>query len=824
MISKTSKIEMGLSDMRRIGWSAVLFLIMILFLIPILIPILAPGARLPGEVMAGTLDDADDLSVPLKFLEKGDFKGAAQALEQDLFPAGEPEEDSLSTCKDLKRAVLLAHAYREAGFPGRGLDLLNRVRRGAEECPDDRFRALYFGFLAELSAGAGNRSDAEKALEKARSAARSSGKPAIEGILLNYIGRIALLKGDRPQALQTFAQGIEKIREALSQTAREREESYSNRFLNLGGTIRGLLARLHLQRAQIFASAGDIEDSVRELMKSDEELNQIPDTYEKGEMLIAAALLAEKLEKEMPIDSLGALRLKGPEKGLQIAEKIENPRLASYALGHLGRLYRENGRIRDALLLTRKAIFKAQQQEIPESLYRWQWQLGALYAEEGEREKALTAYSDAVKTLHPIRGELLRAYQGVPGAFAEKIRPVYLGKARLLIEKAEALQDFQAQQPLLLDAISTMEQLKTAELENFFQDPCVVATEERQTRLENPPAGVALFYPILFSDGVALLLALQDGIYLEMAHPDQKNLQDAVLRFRELLQSVISGKRYFFYARRLQEWLIEPVAARLRSHEIRTLIIAPDGVLRLIPFAALHDGDGFLAQQYTIATVPGLTLTDPVKAVHGGFSAIDREWRKGLIAGLSEARFGFPPLPAVPKELQGVKGIIGGTVFQNEAYTLDNLLTTFNENEYGVIHLATHGQFGGSAAETFLLTSDGKLTMDRLERLIHLGRYRQAPLELLTLSACQTAMGDEQAALGLAGVAVKAGAKSALATLWSVDDGATAAAVIAFYRSLMIPGTSKAQALGIAQSQMIREKEYGHPAFWAPFLLIGNPG
>ncbi len=817
MISKTSKIEMGLSDMRRIGWSAVLCLILFL------IPILAFAAPLPGKGMAGALDDADDLSVPLELLEKGDYRGAAQVLEQDLFPAADPEGDFLPSCKDLKGVLLLAHAYRETGFPGRGLDLLNRGRLGAEECPDDRFRTLYFGLLAELSAGAGNLSGAEKALERAKSAARSAGKPAIAGILLNHMGRIALLKGDRPQALQTFANGIEKIRQAISQTSREREESFSNRFLNFGGTLGGLLARLHLQRAQIFAAAGETEDSVLELMKSDEELKQIPDTYEKGEMLIAAALLAEKLEKEMPIDSLRALRFKGPEKGLQIAEKMENPRLASYALGHLGRLYRENGRHRDALLLTRKAIFQAQQQEIPESLYLWQWQLGALHAEEGDREKALRAYSDAVKTLHPIRGELLGAYRGVPGAFAEKIRPVYLGKARLLIQKAGALKDFEAQQPLLMDAISTMEQLKTAELENFFQDPCVAAAQERQTRLQTPPAGVALFYPIVFSDRVALLLALGDGIYLEMAYLDQKNLQDAVLRFRELLQSVISGNRYFFYARRLQEWLIEPVALRLRSHNIRTLIIAPDGVLRLIPFAALHDGQNFLAQQYTIATVPGLTLTDPVNTVEGRFSTVAQEWQAGLIAGLSEARFGFPPLPAVPQELQGVKRIIGGTLFQDEAYTIDNLLTTFREKEYGVIHLATHGQFGGSAEETFLLTSDGKLTMNRLEQLIHLGRYRKEPVELLTLSACQTAMGDEQAALGLAGVAVKAGAKSALATLWSVDDAATAAAVIAFYRSLMIPGTSKAQALGMAQSELIREERYGHPAFWAPFLLIGNP-
>jgi len=136
--------------------------------------------------------------------------------------------------------------------------------------------------------------------------------------------------------------------------------------------------------------------------------------------------------------------------------------------------------------------------------------------------------------------------------------------------------------------------------------------------------------------------------------------------------------------------------------------------------------------------------------------------------------------------------------------------------------MATHGVFGGSAEDTFLLTYDGRLDMNRLSDLIKIGRFRDQPVELLTLSACQTALGDERAALGLAGVAVKAGVRSVIATLWFVDDEATSATIRDFYRRLRQPGMHKAQALQQAQQALMAQSRFRHPAYWAPFLLIGS--
>jgi CHAT domain-containing protein len=112
--------------------------------------------------------------------------------------------------------------------------------------------------------------------------------------------------------------------------------------------------------------------------------------------------------------------------------------------------------------------------------------------------------------------------------------------------------------------------------------------------------------------------------------------------------------------------------------------------------------------------------------------------------------------------------------------------------------------------------------MNQLEQIVGIGQYRDKPVELLTLSACQTAAGDDRAALGLAGVAVKSGARSALATLWFVNDQATALLVSDFYQHLKDSSVSKAGALQQAQINILSDRRYRHPGYWSPYLLIGN--
>ncbi len=275
------------------------------------------------------------------------------------------------------------------------------------------------------------------------------------------------------------------------------------------------------------------------------------------------------------------------------------------------------------------------------------------------------------------------------------------------------------------------------------------------------------------------------------------------------------NNRFLYLAEQLYDWIIRPVEAELTAREITTLVIAPDGVLRLIPLTTLSDGKEFLIQKYAMALIPAITLTDP--------KPFPKENIEILLSGLSEGRQGFSPLPSVVAELRDIKKIMDAKILiMNKAFNEENLTREFKTRAYSILHVATHGVFGGTPDESFLLHYDSKLTMNGLEKLISLSRFRDRPVELLTLSACQTALGNERAALGLAGVAVKAGVRSTIATLWYVDDEATSLAIREFYRQIKKPGISKAEALQNTQKKLIDQRRYWHPLYWAPFLLIGN--
>jgi CHAT domain-containing protein len=273
-------------------------------------------------------------------------------------------------------------------------------------------------------------------------------------------------------------------------------------------------------------------------------------------------------------------------------------------------------------------------------------------------------------------------------------------------------------------------------------------------------------------------------------------------------------REYLPHAQQLYDWLVRPLEPELAKQQIATLVFVPDSALRTIPMAALHDGSTFLINKFAVALTPGITLTDP--------RPLNREKMRFLTTGLTKAVQGFPSLPYVAEEVETIRSLYGGDQLLNQDFLTRRLEQELRNGQYGILHIATHGKFSTSVNDSFLLTFDEKLTMSTLDQLIGLFRFRENPLELLTLSACQTGVGDDRAALGLAGVAIKAGARSALATLWFINDEASAELVSEFYRQLRNPKLSKAQALQIAQQKLLEDRVYEHPAYWSPFLLLNN--
>ncbi len=291
-------------------------------------------------------------------------------------------------------------------------------------------------------------------------------------------------------------------------------------------------------------------------------------------------------------------------------------------------------------------------------------------------------------------------------------------------------------------------------------------------------------------------------------------------------------------AQQLYQWLIAPLEPDLQAQGINNLTFILDAGLRSLPLAALHDGIGFIVEKYSIGLMPSLSLTDT--------RYLDIRSTQMLAMGAAEFTE-QSPLPAVPMELSTLTGELWqGTSFLNEEFTLSKLKSARNTQPFGIVHLATHGEFrSGKPNNSYIQLWDTKLQLDQIREL----GLHNPPVELLVLSACKTALGDPEAELGFAGLAVLAGVKSALGSLWYVSDEGTLGFMSNFYQQLQ-EAPIKAEALRQTQLAMLRgevrlengklvssdriiplspelqklgDKDLTHPYYWSAFTLIGSP-
>jgi CHAT domain-containing protein len=572
-------------------------------------------------------------------------------------------------------------------------------------------------------------------------------------------------------------------------------------------------ARSQAKAARDALEAGRFEGLGEQLDAAREAALGVSDARLRAHLLIhlgrTAALLAQRLPEQ---DSAQRLRAAESFRAAANASKGVDGRLRAYALGYLAELYERDGRTDEALDLTRRALFAAQTAEAPDALYRLQWQIARLEHGAGRDDEALVAYRRAASSLAALRSQTAFGSRGSEAAFRSEVAPVYTGLVDLLLRRAAAATDADAKRRLLLEARGALEDLKAAELRDYFRDPCLET--QRRTAPEAVP-GAVVVYPILLPDRVELIVSAGDRLESFASPVTGETLAEEARAFRRLVEKRTT-RQYRPHAETLYDWLIRPIEPALAG-DVETLVFVPDGALRTIPFAALYDRDAraYLIEKFAVAVTPGLSLTDP--------RPLDRRRVRLLAAGISEAVQGYPSLDNVPREIEAVHAIFGGEQLMDDEFVVERFEGEVSDHPFGIVHIASHGEFTADAAESFLVAYDGKMPMDRLAELVAKTRFRgDRPLELLTLSACQTAAGNEQAALGLAGVAVRAGARSALATLWSVNDQASTDLVAEFYTQLENPGMSRAEALRRAQVKLLQLPHYRHPAYWSPFLLINS--
>jgi CHAT domain-containing protein len=693
----------------------------------------------------------------------------------------------------------LARGFQALGKYSYALTTLYKALDAIPELKDDaHIHSKLLGAIGQIHILSGDLNAARQYLETGLEIAANGSQPEVRAALFLSLGNLAVLENKPDAAIEYY--GISK---KLADQA--------------GNSV--LAAKAQICTARIYSERQHNGKAIPLLERAFKSLEKEPHSHDKAYNLIAVGRLYARIHstasKETEDDILRRTYLTF-KAASETAASIQDPRAASYASGYMGNLYETQERFQDALQLTHQAIAVLQKIHAPEIIFRWQWQTGRLLAARGDNPKAIAAYRRAVNDMEELRNKFTLSCKTCSWrSFRQLAEPIYLELTDLLLQHSATLDDNQQIQKALLAARMVMDQLKIAELQDYFQDDCVIALKTKETSLETILEHTAVVYPIQFPQRLELLVSFPDQLKRYTLSVDADELKKTTDSLRIHLEQP-DTRLYRSSARQLYYWLVRPFENDLRQKEIKTLVFAPDGPLRTIPMAALYDRKQkqFLIEQYAVVTTPGLTLIAPRR--------LPRDNMRISLNGLTQAVQGFAPLPHIAQEMDAVQKLYDSAVLKDKAFTIERLAETYQKSPYTVIHIASHGKFDSDPEKTYLLTYDSKLTMDTLQSIIEQGRFREKAVELLTLSACETAAGDERAALGLAGAGIKAGARTVLASLWFVNDEAAARLVATFYEQLKDSSLSRAQALQNAQLKQLKNRRFRHPAYWAAFLLIGN--
>ncbi|MCA1993115.1 MAG: CHAT domain-containing protein [Coleofasciculus sp. S288] len=686
-----------------------------------------------------------------------------------------------------------AQAMQTLGLYRRSQTLLEQINQTLQAQPYSPLKAAAFRSLGVALQVVGDLQKSQDVLEQSLAIAQQLNASQEIGDILFSLGNTARALQDYEKAVQLYQKAAEqatnplsKLEAQLNQLSLSIQTKQWNATQALLPKIQAQLAHLPPSRTAVHARV-NLAESLMAIGKGGEEQPESlvsPQPSEIAQVLVGA---------------------------IQEARTLKDPRAEAYALGELGQLYKQIQQWTEAQNLTQNALQIAQAINASDITYRWEWQLGQILKQQGKVTQAKIAYTEAVNTLQSLRTDLVAINPDVQFSFRESVEPVYRELVELLLQPKR--NQGEVSQENLKQARQIIESLQLAELDNFFRQACLSAKPEQ---IDQVDPNAAVIYPIILPDRLAVILSLpgQPLRHYETRLP-QRQVENILDQALQSLNPAFSNRQRLQFSQQVYDWLIRPTEDELATSGIKTLVFVLDGALRNLPMAALYDGQQYLIEKYSIAISQGLQLLEPRSLV--------RERLKVLTAGLTEPRQGFSPLPAVEFELKQIASEVPSQVLLNQEFIKTTVKNQIQATPFPVVHLATHGQFSSKAENTFLLTWDGRINVKDLDELLQSReRVDAEPIELLVLSACQTATGDKRATLGLAGVAVRSGARSTLATLWSVQDQSTAELMVEFYRNLAQPEVSKAEALRQAQLSLLKKTEYKHPFFWASFVLVGN--
>lgn len=493
---------------------------------------------------------------------------------------------------------------------------------------------------------------------------------------------------------------------------------------------------------------------------------------------------------------------------LEEARTTGIPDLERSALLILAELYLDHDRLAEtAILLDQIRILPEPGNPLQNALLAT---LAAIHAHKADLPPAdlRPKLEHAIREVDAIRSDLSGARQtsDLGRAFRDLAGQPYLLLAELEMEADRTR-----------EAVAAIEAFKARELQDFYRNDCISAALEKQLDLAAIEDGeTAVLYAIALPDRLELITLTAKGVVHRTSPVGRDELYRLARRFRHHLEFDHGTYAFMVEAEALHDHLIAPLRRSLRESGIRHLVFVPDGPLAAIPLAALRERTTtrYLVQDFSLSVAPAMSLM-PAAAETPTASGI-------MMAGLSGAYGNFSALPAAGRELAEIARLYEpSSVRLDDDFTENAFINELQTGRVGLVHIASHAEFNANAGGTFLLASDGRISIGELESAIRPRKFTGVPIDLLCLSACRTAVGDDQAALGLAGAAVKSGARSVLASLWYVDDAAASSMMISFHQRFS-KGTGKSEALRAAQLDALAADPLAHPYLWAPFIMIGD--
>jgi len=739
-------------------------------------------------------------------------------------------------CEVLTQALQLKRLICDRSRSDRESDEFQKLNNSIREIPDTKVNIKGLRALGETLRLIGKLNYSEKVLSQALLVARhlNSDVDELETLLsLANTSQSAYKQAKDKYKITDDALQQEKLGNTIQQKAKLSISQYQQvaanalkdkqvelrlkAQLNLLGLLTNLNHELGLGNLELSGLRTDVQQQIYPLLNQllaerdlFSDLPPIQSVY--AELNFVESLAELSRSPSYSGDDLTSVMSELLQRSLTTSQALSNQRAESHTWGALGRLALQANSISTAKTNFEKALGLAQSVWAWDIAYQWQQELGRIYVKESNYSQATTLYRSAIGSLNQVSGDILSSNPDFQFSFMERVEPVYKEFIHLLLI---------SDAPDLKEVIQVNESLRIAELENFLHcGKLNVAPFEKMNNLDD----VAVIHTIVLGEQVEVIVQSPAG---EMHHYSV-DAESFRLSASNLLISLQSPNLYKLDERRLQTYSKELYNALLRPAKkylpaSGVLIFVPDTTLQNIPMSILHDGDEYLLSKYKIVTSLAGTSQQP--------KLLDPERLNALIAGVSkdspslkDSRIlgKLEPLPEVEAEIKGIRDLMSSSSqLVNEQFTQKALQSQLSSGNFPILHITSHAVYSSNPDETFILAWDEPIDIRQFNQLIRPYGKGYADIELLVLSACQTAKGDRRSPLGIAGVAAQAGARSTVASLWLVDASSTTKLMEQFYSELKA-GQPKAEALRKAQLSLLNSPEYSHPYYWAPFILVGS--